>query len=270
MADWSLVVAHRDIARVPSEHVFGKPDPRLAGLVLTYAAHTYPAATPPTPWRLTPLTVLTAVVDLETPRRRLPDGTDIPASPVLGLRDRPLDLEQAGESRGIGVTLTPPGAYALFGLPLRELTNLTVPLADLLRIDLLREQLAEAATWPDRFRLLDAYLLARLQHGPALTRPVEGAWRRMMSAPVSVGALAEASGWTRQHFHARFREQIGLAPRTVARIARLNRAALMLARPEPPPLAEVAHACGYVDQPHLNRDFRTLTGCTPTDYRPSR
>ncbi|GAA3012023.1 hypothetical protein GCM10010483_66200 [Actinokineospora diospyrosa] len=232
----------------------------------TYAAHTFPN-TEPTPWRVTPLTVLTVVLDLEAPQRRLPDGTDLPSCPVLGLRDRPLDLEQAGVARGVSITLTPPGAYALFGLPLKELANETVPLADLLRVDLLRERLAEADGWPERFRLLDAYLLGRVARGPALSGQVEGAWHRLMSSPVSVGALAEASGWTRQHFHARFREQIGLAPRTVARIARLNRAALLLARPEPPSLAAVAHVCGYVDQPHLNRDFRTLTGCTPTDYR---
>jgi AraC-like DNA-binding protein len=81
-----------------------------------------------------------------------------------------------------------------------------------------------------------------------------------------ISALADEIGWTRQHLNARFRDQIGLTPKTVARVARLHHAASLLAGPSPPPWSEVAVRCGYADQPHLNRDFRALTGCTPTDY----
>ena len=31
-------------------------------------------------------------------------------------------------------------------------------------------------------------------------------------------------------------------------------------------LAEAAYACGYADQPHMNRDFRALYGAPPSAF----
>ncbi|WP_326416736.1 AraC family transcriptional regulator [Amycolatopsis sp. H20-H5] len=268
-------MSRQEIARAPAERVFGLPHPRLAAHVLTYTAHHY-SRLDLMPWRLTPLGVITVTIDLAAPpiRRSVAEdgrtGTDLPSSPVMGLRDRPLVLEQAGATRGIIIAMTPLGAYALFGLPLRELANANIALADLLgaEANLLVEKLAETPGWLARFRVLDDYLTARLQHGPELTRAVQGAWLRLTtsSGRLRISTLADEIGWTRQHLNVRFREQIGLTPKTVARIARLHHAASLLTQSSPPPWSDVALRCGYADQPHLNRDFRTLTGCTPTEY----
>ncbi|MBB5857756.1 helix-turn-helix domain-containing protein [Amycolatopsis umgeniensis] len=258
MGGWSLVVPRRDIGRAPGERVLRLPDPRLAAHVSSYVAHDLPDAGPNS-WRVTPLSALIWVIDLEAPKRALPE------SPVLGLRDRPLLAEQAGVSRGIAVALTPLGAYGLFGIPLRELTNAVIAASDLTAAGPLTERLAEAADWPERFRLLDEYLVARLARGPELSAPVRYAWDRLAAGPVRVDALAEEVGWSRQHLNARFREQIGLNPSTVGRITRLNRVMALVNRVSSLAWAEVAHLGGYSDQAHLVREFRALTGCSPTE-----
>lgn len=268
-AGWSLVVARRDVERAPAERVFAAPHPNLAEHVLTYTAHDFPDSDP-LPWRITPLGAVTVTIDLVAPTlRRTQGGADFPASPVMGLRDRPLVLEQGGANRGIVVALTPAGAHALFDLPLKELANAVLPLSDLLGgTALLIEQLAEAPDWQACFTALDTHLGARLRAGPEFSRPIHGALHLLTAKdPIRVAAVADEIGWTRQHLSTRFREQIGLTPKAVARIARLHRAVTLLNHPSTPSLADVAHRCGYTDQPHLNRDFRALTGCTPTDCR---
>ncbi|WP_116206319.1 helix-turn-helix domain-containing protein [Amycolatopsis circi] len=256
MAEWSLVVPRREITTARGRHVFGGS--RVPG-VLDYAGHEFPDSAA-MPWRVTPLGAITMILDFEPPVRSLP------LSPVLGLRDRPLLVSQAGPARGITVALAPPAAHALFGLPLRLLANASVPASDLLGRDagLLTEQLASAPGWATRFALLDDFLLPRVLSGPPLARPAQAAWHLLTSAPARVDAVAAEIGWTRQHLAVRFREQIGLSPRTAGRIARLHRAVSRI--PTARSWAELAIRCGYADQSHLNRDFRGLTGCTPTEY----
>ncbi len=62
-----------------------------------------------------------------------------------------------------------------------------------------------------------------------------------------------------------FRDQIGVAPKLYARIVRFSRAAGMLEAGSGP-LTDVALAAGYYDQPHMNTEFRALSGLTPREF----
>ncbi|WP_199239992.1 MULTISPECIES: helix-turn-helix transcriptional regulator [Kribbella] len=81
----------------------------------------------------------------------------------------------------------------------------------------------------------------------------------------AVGELAEEVGWSRQHLARRFGNEFGLGPKLAARVVRFERAQAMLrSTPSFISIAQVAAACGYFDQAHLNRDFVELAGCTPS------
>jgi transcriptional regulator GlxA family with amidase domain len=58
---------------------------------------------------------------------------------------------------------------------------------------------------------------------------------------------------------------MGLTPGKLGRVLRFRRALRMveLGRDS---LIDIAIACGYYDQAHLDRDFRTFAGGPPTDY----
>jgi AraC-like DNA-binding protein len=83
---------------------------------------------------------------------------------------------------------------------------------------------------------------------------------------VRVGALVEELGWSRKRLAARFREEVGVSPKSLARILRFERAAALLARPDPPGFAALAYECGFRDQSHLTNEFRRITGVTPAAY----
>jgi AraC-like DNA-binding protein len=166
------------------------------------------------------------------------------------------------------VNLTPLGARALLGTPLGELTNRVVALEDVLgpAARHLAERLDGAAGWEERFAILDAVLLARAASAEPVRPDVAWAWRRLVRSrgSIAVAALAAELGCSRRHLAARFGEEVGLPPKAYARLLRFQRATEALLSGGEPRLAEVAAACGYADQSHLNRDFRAFAGTTPS------
>jgi AraC-like DNA-binding protein len=186
-----------------------------------------------------------------------------------GLRMTSVLTEHDGLSHGMQVSLTPPGAYALFGLPMHELADSTVPLTCLLgtEADRLVERLATMHAWPERFAALERALTGRLDRG-APTPGVVWAWRRLVAAEgrVPVRELQAELGWSAKRLVRRCREEIGLTPKAVSRLLRFERAARLLERADRPALAAVAVDCGYYDQAHLTNEFRRIAGVTPSLY----
>jgi AraC-like DNA-binding protein len=190
---------------------------------------------------------------------------------IAGMHAAP-SLVQGPASWGcIELRLTPLGAHSVLGLPMHELTNRTVELEDVVpRVEELTARVRDEPSWPERFDLVEAFLARRLADSVGTSPAVEWSWQRLRQSGgrASIGALAAELGWSHRRLIARFREAIGLAPKTAARVLRFDRAVSAL-RVSPNGLAEIALECGYFDQAHLNRDFRELAGTTPGAFMDS-
>ncbi|MEV0173235.1 helix-turn-helix domain-containing protein [Streptomyces sp. NPDC050803] len=188
---------------------------------------------------------------------------------LSGLQASAALISHRGDQEGVAVELTPLGSRALFGMPAGELWNLSVELVDVVGAAgrELWERLQDTAGWEHRFAVCDG-VLGRLAGDGAAAPELRFAWQTVVAShgEVSVGDLAEESGWSRQHLARRFRSEFGLTPKLAARVVRFERAQQML-RHAPPfvSIAQVAAVCGYYDQSHLTRDFVALAGCTPTE-----
>jgi AraC-like DNA-binding protein len=188
---------------------------------------------------------------------------------VAGLHEECVTTEHDGESQGLQVSLTPPGGYALLGLPMGEIAGRTVDAASVLGAgEDLTEELAELDDWRSRFDLLDRMLLRRLESARPPSSEVLWAWEQLAGGHgrTPVGELTAELGWSRRRIVARFREEVGLPPKTAARLLRFERAKALLDGHDRSSLADVALASGFYDQAHLCNEFRRITGVTPATY----
>ncbi|NUR84726.1 MAG: helix-turn-helix transcriptional regulator [Nonomuraea sp.] len=187
-----------------------------------------------------------------------------PTSLVLGPRAGPLTIRVDAPARCLGVHMTPRVAHALLGRPMDVTAGAMLELRDVAGDAADRLAHALPAGWPAAFERVDRFLRERLAGYVPEADAVTVAWRLLVRAAgrMTVGELARRTRMSERLLELRFREQIGLSPKTSARLLRLRHALGLLA--EGRPGAQVAMECGFYDQAHLSRDCRALTGRRPS------
>ena len=270
---------------VVDEHFRRRPAEPLRPYVAYYTGYRQ-RGVPPARHRGLPSPFLTLIITLDEPLVMLahPDPRQPPGdfgALLGGLHSAPALITHDGAQSGIQVAVRPLGARALLGLPAGELAEVDLPAETVLggACAELRARTVAATSWPERFAILDEILLrgsAGIARSPA--PEVAWAWRQLLASAgtVRIADLAAGTGWSGRHLTGRFRTEIGLTPKAAARVIRFDRARHLLIRhaqsisgddgDDGYRLADLAVACGYFDQAHLAREFRSLAGCPPSQW----
>lgn len=273
-----------------SESVRVAPAGPLRGLIGWYSGYRQDGV-PPARHRGLPSPYLTLIITLDDPLTvaRHPDPADRPGdyrTLVGGLHTTPALITHPGRQSGVQVHLSPLGARALLGLPAGALAGRDLDADDVLgrAAGELHERMRAASGWPARFAILDQVLLARADLDQQVSPDIAEAWRLLLRSggQVRAGELAGQVGWSPRYLQRRLLTETGLTAKAAARVTRFDRARRMLQRQAVSAgraglggaglggagrtLADVAAGCGYYDQAHLAREFRTLAGCPPATW----
>ena len=194
-----------------------------------------------------------------------------PRDVVVGQMRGAVLVQPLGAVRLLGIRLHPASLPALIGYPATDFTDRVTDLRDVAPALGLRMRDAPG----DAIEPHEA--IERILH--ALTRQVERcaapapavayAVNRIRAMPtgLAVGALARELGWSERRLQRSFAAHVGIGPRLLGRITRVQRAILRAEERPDESWARVAAHAGYADQPHLVRDFADLAGCLPSAIR---
>jgi AraC-like DNA-binding protein len=221
--------------------------------------------------RVVPTGTLELCVSLVEEKGRISDpvGRDRSFSGALvsGAYRRPFTFDTRESASVVGVHFRPGYAGVVLGVPPGELTDRHLDLDELWgrRARELRERLCAATTTEQRFAILEAELVSRLDQRhvhPAVTYALDVLARPHVG--VRVRDVAQCAGLSQRRLIELFTAAVGLTPKRFGRVLRFQRATA-LARSAAFDWTRVAHECGYYDQAHLIRDFRELAEVTPSD-----
>ena len=189
---------------------------------------------------------------------------------IAGVQTSPVFLDARTRTSTMGVVFWPGGIQALFGLPAGELTDQVISVGDVTDDDFfaLCQKLSVASTPHKKFNLMESFLISMLdidfQPNPAIIFSARKVYNQNGKQPVS--EITKQVGYSRRRLSELFRDVIGTSPKQYSRILRFQQVLRLLRENSNPDLSRIAHISGYYDQAHFNRDFKALSGITPTDY----
>jgi methylphosphotriester-DNA--protein-cysteine methyltransferase len=189
---------------------------------------------------------------------------------IAGIQDERLVHASPEGADHVAIRFRPGGAHAFFDVPMDELAGNVVELDSLLgqSVHGLRDRLLEAPCDEARCTVLEAWLLSRRLSVHPYFATVRLAMDLLRAGPlrVSVGEACERLGLSNRYLVKQFRTTVGLAPKSVARIERLQGVIRACRGRHEVDWSRMAASFGYADQSHLIRDFRRLSGTTPQTF----
>jgi AraC-like DNA-binding protein len=248
-------------------HASWRP-PHLACFVerLWYSAGTTAVARE----RLLPNGLIELAICLADPHRLVEgNGTEVLRVCLTGLQTGPMVIEHPAVHRVLGLRLHPAGAYALLAMPMQEVSGATIDLRDLVGRagDELAERCHDAPSIEHCFHVAADWVAERVARARRLDPRIAWSVGRIEATGgrVPIAELRERTGYSKTRLAGAFRDQIGVLPKTYARIVRYRRALALLDAGDGS-LADVALEAGYYDQAHMTTEFRDLGGLTPREF----
>lgn len=90
--------------------------------------------------------------------------------------------------------------------------------------------------------------------------------RNRISEPFGAAEIAAEAPISRRHFESRFQKALGQTPYAFISQLRVERAKAMLEAPDPPPLTDIAAACGFSSPTRFRLVFLRSTGKVPSEW----
>ena len=176
----------------------------------------------------------------------------------------------AHEIRSFQIVFQPTAIYRIFGILGSELTNKCIDAKELFpkQIQFLYEQFEASVSTKEMIVHANRFLLPLVRNVKKEKHLIDDVSSLIMktNGNLSLDFLAKEACLSTKQFKRKFNERTGVNPKIFGRINRFTKALnLKNAYPEMNWL-RVAIECGHFDYQHLVKDYKDLTGYTPTGF----
>lgn len=204
------------------------------------------------------------------------NGKKQPKNFIRGQLSAPDTLLLSGNIDMIAIVFHPLGIIPFLSHSASELYNhyIDIDIDDFGNADLINLErfIANEEDISTCVREIEKYLIDRLKdtNDYNYNRVLHSIQLIKNEAQLDVSGLADDACLGYRHFKRIFTQYTGVSPKEYIRIIRFQKVLYTLQNNPTLDITKVAYICGYYDHSHLVKDFRLLSGCSPTEYLSSR
>lgn len=200
------------------------------------------------------------------------DGSSIlqPQSFIFGQITSFLEIAPSGVTGLVAARFLPEGLAPFLDIPVSSLENKAVAIQDIFGKlgEELEKTVINSASNRERIELIENFLLAKLQTQDTIDNITRACVETILKTQGQLGVneLADKLNIHRRNMERRFETAVGMSPKQLSRVVRLQSALKLLEQKKYSNLTSLAYESGYYDQAHFIKDFREFTGISPRSF----
>lgn len=192
-----------------------------------------------------------------------------PPVELWGQLTKPLAIKSKGRHTMLGIRFYIHSAAYFFDDEIGIFNNQVSNPHDIIgnAVMILHSQLLETNAAHKRIALVESFLLKRLIRNEKKSFRINKVANILTSIRTenNINNIASKHGITPRYLHQLVYQYTGLSPKSFDKISRFKLSLKLIAKNDQP-FTSIAYDCGYFDQSHFIRDFKSFTGLTPSAY----
>ena len=194
-----------------------------------------------------------------------------PRAMVLGQTIEPFYIEPTGYVNTFAIRFYPYGFANFVTEPIKNLANKETPIGQLFeekKARELEEKIIEAKDTKLRIEIIESFLLERLNEKSTVENIVKTTVDALLSTNgnAQIKTILKDDLSKRRLLERKFAKEIGVSPKQLGKLIRLQSALKMLLNKETENLTNIAYQSDYYDQAHFIKDFKEFTGTSPREF----
>lgn len=193
-----------------------------------------------------------------------------PNAMIMGQRTKSYFIEPLGDVDSFAICFYPYGFVNFVCTPLEKLVDVETSVQSLfgeIPGKTLEQGIIQANSTQERIEIIEKFLLYRLNKKVTIENLVKTTVDALLATNgnTPINQVLKNSLSKRRKLERDFRKQIGISPKQLGKVLRLQTALKLLLNKEGS-LTNIAYQSNYFDQAHFIKDFKEFIGTTPKEF----